>query len=56
MLIKEKENQLQHYTLKHYAVMDKYTPLERSSLISSLISWPVVFFFTFIQHQSSYGL
>ena len=24
-------------TLKHYAVMVKYTPLDRSSLISSLI-------------------
>ena len=30
-------------TLKHYAVMVKYTPLERSSL-SSLICWPVVCF------------
>ena len=30
-------------TLKHYAVMVKYTPLERSSL-SSLICYPVVCF------------
>ena len=47
-------------TLKHYAVMVKYTPLERSSLISSLICQPVVFFFSIyswsIHHQSSYGL
>ena len=38
-------------TLKHYAVMVKYTPLERSSLISSLICQPVVFFFPFIHDQ-----
>ena len=38
--------------LKHYAVKVKYTPLESSSLISSLVCWPVVFFFLpFIQHQ-----
>ena len=46
-------------TLKHYAVMVKYTPLERSSLISSLICQPVVFFSIYsssIHPQSSYGL
>ena len=31
-------------TLKHYAVMVKYIPLEHSSLISSLICQPVVVF------------
>ena len=46
-------------TLKHYADMVKYTPLERSSL-SSLICQRVVFFLPIysssIHHQSSYGL
>ena len=37
-------------TLKHYAVMIKYTPLECSSQISSLICYLVVFF-PFIHHQ-----
>ena len=36
-------------TLKHYAVMVKYTPLERSSLISSLICGSILF--PFIHHQ-----
>ena len=41
-------------TLKHYAVMVKYTPLECSSLISSLICYLVVFFFhSFIINSSS---
>ena len=41
-------------TLKHYAVMVKYTPLDRSSLISSLICQPVAFFFhLFIINSSS---
>ena len=39
--------------LKHYAVMVKYTPLERSSLISSLICQPVVFFFHLFMINSS---
>ena len=33
----KKKNISCNTTLKHYAVMVKYTPLQRSSLISSLI-------------------
>ena len=36
-------------TLKHYAVMVKYTPLERSIVFFSIYS-------SSVHHQSSYGL